>query len=77
MIITEVIKTTPGDILALCMGDDINAHFSCKKIMINGKEFSVKKANSMMSFSGNMCAVLFMDAEQANDIPTGPFTIVQ
>ena len=77
MRITDVLKTNTGDVLALCMGNDIDAGFSCSKILANGREYGVLKTDVMMSFSGNMCAMMIMATKEPSDVPRGPFTILQ
>lgn len=77
MKITKVWEQHPGEILAYCVGDDINSHFACKKISVAGKEFDVSNAGSSMAFCGRMNAIMSLIVDDPAEVPLGEFKILQ
>ena len=64
------------DVLAYCIGEGIDAKFSCKEISTNGNTYRVTAYDVLRSFSGKVSAVLKIGGVEVEDIPHGTFSIV-
>lgn len=64
------------DVLAYCIGDSIDAKFSCKEISANGNTYHVSAYDVLKSINGNISAVLKIDGVDVKEVPHGTFRIV-
>lgn len=64
------------DILAYCVGEGIDAKFSCKEISSNGNTYRVTAIDVLKSLSGSVSAVLKIVGAEVEDIPHGTFHVV-
>ena len=64
------------DVLAYCIGDGIDAKFSCKEISANGNTYHIAAFDVLKSISGSVSAVLKIDGVEVKDVPHGSFHIV-
>ena len=64
------------DVLAYCVGENINMNFSCKEISANGSTYQVAAFDILKSFNGNVSAVLKIGGVEVKDVPHGTFHIV-
>lgn len=64
------------DILAYCIGDGIDAEFSCKEISVNGNTYRVAAIDILKSIGGSVSAVLKIVGADVADIPQGNFQVV-
>ena len=65
-----------NDVLAYCIGDGIDAKFSCQEISANGNTYHVAAFDVLRSFSGSVSAVLKLGGVEVEDVPHGTFYIV-
>lgn len=65
-----------NDTFAYCIGDGIDANFSCKKISSNGTSYNVEGFDVMTSISGNVGVVLKIAGNSGKELQNGPFQIV-
>ena len=65
-----------NDTFAYCIGDGIDANFSCKKISSNGTSYNVDRFDVMTSITGNVGVVLKIAGNSGKELQNGPFQIV-
>ena len=68
--------TQSKDVFAYCVGDGINANFSCKEISVDGKTYAVDGFDILTSLNGSVAAILKIGGNIGKDLPHGPFRIV-
>ena len=64
------------DVLAYCIGEGIDAKFSCKEISANGNIYNVAAYDVLKSISGSVSAVLKIGGVEVEDVPHGTFHVV-
>ena len=64
------------DVLAYCIGDGIDAKFSCKEISANGNTYQVDAYDILTALSGSVNVVLKIGGVEVEDVPHGTFHVV-
>lgn len=65
-----------NDVFAYCIGDGIDAKFSCNKISVNGNVYAVADVDTLVGVSGSKAAILKLKGTNGKELPHGMFQVV-